>query len=132
MKKLLNIPDTLYNELKEEAWDKRMNLNGYVISTLLMRKQGVYPAPEPGVKIVIDEPQKSHDLPPDFMNIKKEDIANGIELDDYAAKESAKSKWPTTKFGKPLSGKQERCTNCFEMCPIEFAQEHYMKEHGDV
>lgn len=123
MKKLLNIPDNLYKELKEEAWGKRMNLAGYIIQVLLSRK-GLSP---------IDQLKVTGEyVAPRYIDIKKEDISTGIEIKEEAIEEALKSKWPTTKFGKPLSGKQERCTNCFEMCPIEFAQEHYMKEHGDV
>ncbi len=57
---------------------------------------------------------------------------SGFADDFIKTKQEENSKWPTTKLGKPLSGRQERCPVCYQLAPIEFAQEHYQKEHGDI
>lgn len=38
--------------------------------------------------------------------------------------------WPALKFGKPLSRKTQDCPLCYEVVPVEFANDHYTQKHG--
>lgn len=40
--------------------------------------------------------------------------------------------YPKYYLGKPLSGKKATCPICYEVAPVEFAQQHYIKKHGDI
>lgn len=46
--------------------------------------------------------------------------------------QESQSEWPTSKYGKLLSGKSGACPVCGKSVPIEFATDHYGKEHGDI
>lgn len=46
--------------------------------------------------------------------------------------EEPNNDYPTSYLGKPLSGRKASCPVCYEEAPVEFANAHYAKKHGDI
>jgi len=69
-------------------------------------------------------------------NLAKQAIAEAVpetkKIESGTLPVKPQSQWPDQKYGKPLSGRKATCPICYIVCPVEFAQEHYKNEHGDI
>lgn len=81
------------------------------------------------VAMVVPFKGVSVDTPVEKSEIKPQSVDTNSQ---YEAEKEEPNDYPKYFMGKPLSGKKQSCPICYEIVPVEFAQQHYLKKHGDI
>jgi DNA-directed RNA polymerase subunit M/transcription elongation factor TFIIS len=65
-------------------------------------------------------------------NEAKKSVATELQKKVTEITQTVINREPNLYQGKTLSGRKATCPVCYEETPIEYAQEHYSKNHGDI
>lgn len=107
MRITLTIPNEYHKQVKDSL-DKKgfQTINDYFLS-LIRTDQHHIDAPE--IKMI----KQSHHIDAESHEIPSTPTTNH-------------------KVDKSLSGRSATCPICYEITPVEHAQQHYQKSHGDI
>lgn len=126
MRTTISIPDEFANKIKASLEKKGFNtLNEYVLNLIRVDQQ------QNGVSIRTEgqiAPFKHTPLHRRLINLTSVPTPEPGVLPI----EEPNNDYPTSYLGKPLSGRKATCPVCYEEAPVEFANAHYAKKHGDI